>query len=97
MKNSSPNAEATDHTTSHEGELPMRRTLLSAEREGKVLLEDDVFASLKGLAAQARLRSQASAAEKQHTAVRLAKTCTVHAHTPSRDVDRATASSGLWK
>lgn len=45
MKNSSPNAEATDHTTS----------LLSAEREGKVLPEDDVFASLKDLAAQARL------------------------------------------
>lgn len=48
----------------------MRRTLLSAEREGKVLPEDDVFASLKGLAAQARLRSQASAAEKWHAAAR---------------------------
>lgn len=54
MKNSSLNAEATDHTTSHEGELQMRRTLLSAEREGKVLSEDDVCAFLKGLAAQAK-------------------------------------------
>lgn len=65
MKNSSTNAEATDHTTSHERELQMHRTLPSAEREGKVLPEDDVCASLKGLAAQARLHTQASAAEKQ--------------------------------